>query len=140
MSLENNKTDFEKALSEMKDVIELLDHCVDDGIMETLKGVVNEYETHYQSDIEELIDHCNAMEENQATEQTVSGHVEPVVSCDELEVICNTVVELAKIRQKGCEHLCVENFAQQCLGQLLTELTLSKEGKLRMFDNAMKSN
>ena len=63
MSLENNKADFEKALSEMKDVIELLDHCVDDGIMETLKGVVNEYQTHYQSDIEELIDHCNAMED-----------------------------------------------------------------------------
>ena len=66
MSLENNKADFEKALSEMKDVIELLDHCVDDVLTATLKSVVNEYETHYQSDIEELIDHCSAMEDKLA--------------------------------------------------------------------------
>jgi len=29
MSLEINKADFEKALSEMKEAIELLDHCVE---------------------------------------------------------------------------------------------------------------
>ena len=79
-------------------------------------------------------------EENQAEKPTVSGHVEPVVSCDELKVICDTVVELAKVRQKGCNHLCVENFAQQCLGQLLTELQLSKDGKLRIFDTQLESN
>ena len=66
---------------------------------------------------------------SEENKQTVSDPFEPVVSCDELKVICDTVVELAKIRQKGCNHLCVENFAQQCLGQLLTELQLSKEGK-----------
>lgn len=65
-------------------------------------------------------------------QQAVGGRVEPVVSCDELRIICDTVVELAKIRQKGCAHLCVENFAQECLGQLLTELKINKGGKYRL--------
>ena len=78
--------------------------------------------------------------DNETKQQTVSNPLEQVVSCDELKVICDTVVELAKIRQKGCSHLCVENFAQQCLGQLLTELRVSKEGKFRIFDTELKSN
>ncbi len=53
MSLESNKADFEKALAEMQESIELLDHCVDCAIMETLTNVVNEYESHFKSDIEE---------------------------------------------------------------------------------------
>jgi chaperonin cofactor prefoldin len=56
MSLENNKNDFEQALHEMKDVVEELDHCVDDGMMNTLRSVISEYETHYSSDIQDLID------------------------------------------------------------------------------------
>lgn len=71
---------------------------------------------------------------------TVSNPLEHVVSCDELKIICDTVVELARIRQKGCNHLCVENFAQQCLGQLLTELQLNKGGKLRIFNTELESN
>ncbi len=55
MSLENNKRDFEKALEEMKEAIEALDHCVDEGIMNTLKSVIDEYEIHYSSDIQELM-------------------------------------------------------------------------------------
>ncbi len=66
MSLESNKADFEKVLLEMKEAIELLEHCVDKGIMETLNNVVDEYEIHYQSDIEALIDHCDAMEDKLA--------------------------------------------------------------------------
>jgi hypothetical protein len=54
--MENNKADFEKALTEMKDVIELLDQCVAEDLMNKLNAVVNEYEGHYQSDIEDLID------------------------------------------------------------------------------------
>lgn len=71
---------------------------------------------------------------------TVASPIEPVVSCDELKIICDTVVELARIRQRGCNHLCVENFAQQCLGQLLTELQLNKEGKLRIFNAEIEAN
>jgi hypothetical protein len=71
---------------------------------------------------------------------TVSNPLEHVVSCDELKIICDTVVELARIRQKGCNHLCVENFAQQCLGQLLAELQLNKGGKLRIFNTELESN
>ena len=55
MSIDSNKSDFEKALSEMSDTIEKLDWCVDEDLMNTLKDVVNEYDNHYKSDIEELM-------------------------------------------------------------------------------------
>jgi len=54
MSLETNKKDFEGALAQMKETIELLNHCVDDSLMDTLNGVVNEYEGHLSRDIEEI--------------------------------------------------------------------------------------
>jgi ferritin-like metal-binding protein YciE len=43
MALDNNKTDFENALEEMEGTIDALDACVDKGIMDTLKNVINEY-------------------------------------------------------------------------------------------------
>ena len=70
--------------------------------------------------------------DNETKQPTVSNPLEHVVSCDELRIICDTVVELTKIRQKGCAHLCVENFAQECLGQLLTELKMNNSGKYRL--------
>ena len=54
MSLETNRADFEKALEEMKGTLELLNHSVDDHIMQTLYAVVNEYEGHLSRDINEL--------------------------------------------------------------------------------------
>ena len=56
MNIDTNKTDFEKALKEMKDILEPLDQCIDDAMMDTLRAVVREYEGHYQSDIQEAID------------------------------------------------------------------------------------
>jgi len=56
MNIDTNKTDFEKALKEMKDILEPLDQCIDDVMMDTLRAVVREYEGHYQSDIQEAID------------------------------------------------------------------------------------
>jgi len=53
MSLESNKKDFEAALTEIKETIELLRHCVDDALMSTLDRVVGEYEGHLQGDIED---------------------------------------------------------------------------------------
>tara|TARA_R110000764_G_scaffold57488_1_gene125121 strand:- start:5326 stop:5514 length:189 start_codon:yes stop_codon:yes gene_type:complete len=52
------------------------------------------------------------------------------ITTEELKIICDTVVELTKIRQAGCNHLCVEEFAPECMGSLLTQLALYKEGKL----------
>jgi hypothetical protein len=49
------------------------------------------------------------------------------ITNEELKIICDTVVELTKIRQAGCNHLCVENFAPKCMANLLRELSLSKE-------------
>jgi hypothetical protein len=63
MSLSNNKADFEKALEEMKDDIEALDNCLCNEIMDRLKSVIEEYETHYESDIQELIDENESMKD-----------------------------------------------------------------------------
>lgn len=61
MSLATNKLDFEKALDEMKSNIEALESCITDEIMSTLTKVIDEYEIHYKSDIEELIDACESI-------------------------------------------------------------------------------
>jgi len=45
----------------------------------------------------------------------------------ELKVICDTVVELTKLRQNECKHLCIENFAPECLRKLLVIIKLSKQ-------------
>ena len=42
-----------------------------------------------------------------------------VVSEPILRVLCETTVALAEIRQRGCNHLSVENFAPECLRNLL---------------------
>ncbi|MBL4940056.1 MAG: hypothetical protein JKY81_00165 [Colwellia sp.] len=61
MSLATNKLDFEKALDEMKSHIEALESCIKDEIMSTLTKVIDEYEIHYKSDVEELIDVCESI-------------------------------------------------------------------------------
>ena len=64
MSLESNRKDFETALIEMEITMELLDNCVDDALMQTLKNVINEYD-HYKSDIDELIDSFSELRDKQ---------------------------------------------------------------------------
>ncbi len=54
-----------------------------------------------------------------------------VVSCDELEKICGLVVDLTRLRQNECKHLCIENFAPDLLARLLFELGNSKKGMVR---------
>ena len=36
-----------------------------------------------------------------------------------LKIICDMVVGLTAIRQKGCEYLCVDNFAEKLLKRML---------------------
>lgn len=55
MSIEANKKDFERSLEEMKETVELLKACVDDALIGTIESVINEYEGHYASDIEDMI-------------------------------------------------------------------------------------
>ena len=57
----------------------------------------------------------------------VSSTVENVVvSLDVLRVMCDTTVRLTDIRQRGCSHLCVENFAPKCLANLIRTYTHNK--------------
>jgi hypothetical protein len=46
-----------------------------------------------------------------------------VVSVDVLRVLCDATIRLAEIRQRGCSHLCVENFAPECLRNLIAAYT-----------------
>ena len=40
---------------------------------------------------------------------------------DELRELCTLTVELTKLRQAECKHLCIENFAPELLGKLIRE-------------------
>jgi uncharacterized spore protein YtfJ len=53
------------------------------------------------------------------------------VTPDELRIVCDTVVRLTDIRQRGCKHLCVENFAPEMLRKMLIELVDHKQGMVR---------
>lgn len=43
------------------------------------------------------------------------------MTSDELKAICEMTVELTKLRQNGCKHLCIENFAPELFRMLLQE-------------------
>ena len=58
---------------------------------------------------------------------------------EELEIIAKMVISLTKIKQKEVPHLCVENFAQQCFGQLLSEHRLiTEEGRYRLDGGSLR--
>ena len=40
---------------------------------------------------------------------------------DELRELCTLTVELTRLRQNECKHLCIENFAPELLGKLIRE-------------------
>lgn len=43
------------------------------------------------------------------------------MSIEELKELCALTVELTKLRQAECKHLCIENFAPELLGKLIRE-------------------
>jgi hypothetical protein len=43
------------------------------------------------------------------------------MNIDELRELCALTVELTKLRQAECKHLCIENFAPELLGKLIRE-------------------
>lgn len=43
------------------------------------------------------------------------------MSIEELKELCALTVELTKLRQAECKHLCIENFAPELLGNLIRE-------------------
>jgi len=46
---------------------------------------------------------------------------------EDLRVILDAVVRLTDIRQRGCNHLCVDNFAAECLYKLIQTLKVTDE-------------
>ena len=56
------------------------------------------------------------------------------ITSDELRSICDAVVRLTEIRQCGCSHLSVENFAPELMRKLLLELQMHKMGMIRAED------
>lgn len=55
MSLESNKKDFEGALEVMKEILEDMQPCIDDVLLDKLTTVITNYEGHYLYDIQDLI-------------------------------------------------------------------------------------
>ena len=40
---------------------------------------------------------------------------------EELRELCTLTVDLTRLRQNECKHLCIENFAPELLGKLISE-------------------
>lgn len=43
------------------------------------------------------------------------------MNTEELRELCTLTVELTRLRQNECKHLCIENFAPELLGKLIRE-------------------
>jgi hypothetical protein len=43
------------------------------------------------------------------------------MSIEELRELCALTIELTRMRQAECKHLCIENFAPELLGKLIRE-------------------
>ena len=70
-------------------------------------------------------------QEARAAGSELKGSVRPVVSVEELRELCTLTVELVRLRQNECKHLCVENLGPEILHDLLSRLVMSKRGWLR---------
>ena len=57
------------------------------------------------------------------------------VSVEELREIANMTIELTKVRQRGCNHLRVENFAPSVFHELLSRLAMFKQGEIVLHGN-----
>lgn len=73
------------------------------------------------------------MSNEQEQSGTKAHPVDTLVTCAELKHICDTVVELTKIRAAGCSHLAVENFAPVLMAKLLAEFSMHKKGMMQLY-------
>lgn len=46
----------------------------------------------------------------------------------ELQAICHLVVELTRLRQAECKHLCIETFAPELMASLIRQFMASRAG------------
>ncbi len=63
MSLNSNRIDFERALAKMSNSLGDMEACVKESILAPIRQVINEYEGHYFSDIEDLISERDELQE-----------------------------------------------------------------------------
>lgn len=56
MSLDGNKKDFENALNELETTLSNIHHEISAFDYDVIETVINEYNGHYKSDIQELVD------------------------------------------------------------------------------------
>lgn len=50
------------------------------------------------------------------------------MTVNDIESICKLTVELTRLRQAECKHLCIENFAPQLFGKLIREFSDAEHG------------
>lgn len=60
--------------------------------------------------------------------------VEATITAEELREICDATVRLTELKQRGCNHLCIENVAPKIMRRLLLTLKLHKEGFVNSTD------
>ena len=53
-----------------------------------------------------------------------------VISCDDLKEVCALTVELTRLRQNECKHLCIDEFAPKVFYGSLKKLAMVKRNDL----------
>ena len=61
MSLQGNKQDFQEVLESMQVRIDSMREIVSEEVLETFSLVITEYNDHFKSDIEGLMEECDDM-------------------------------------------------------------------------------
>lgn len=50
------------------------------------------------------------------------------MTVNDIESICRLTVELTKLRQSECKHLCIENFVPELFGKLIRQFADAEHG------------
>lgn len=82
MSLESNRTDFEKVLKDANEMIEEIQPFLESSVVEPFKTMIEEYENHYSNDIDDMLENVWQLE------NTID------VLTDRVEILENENIEL----------------------------------------------
>ena len=67
----------------------------------------------------------------------VGDNLNSLVSLDELRLVSDLTIDLTRLRQEHCKHLCIENYAPELFHKLLTRMTMHKQGVLIMDEGGL---
>ena len=83
---------------------------------------------------------CNHPECKQETSTEIPICGDRVISPEILKILCDTVIELTRLRQMDCHHLLVENYAPSLLQVLIETIPTHLEFPGGQYDDRPLTN